>query len=92
MTLHLFIKDRIPPHIQHSSRKLTPPYEKTAQIESTAILGNENVHWSQCINVCDLGYVQGIVRCGDISNCKFVQTRENLIVEAPRGFHDVSVL
>ena len=90
--VHLFIKDWIPPHIHNPASKLTSSYEKTAQIESTAILRDKNIHRLRLIDVCDVGYVKWIVGLGNVSISDLVKTRENLGVQRTRQLHDVRML
>jgi hypothetical protein len=90
--VHLFIKYWIPPHIQYPATKLTPSYEKTAQVESVAILRDKDIHRLRLIYVCDIGYVKRIVGLGDVSISDLVQTRENLRVQRTRRLHDVRML
>jgi len=90
--VHLFIKDWIPPHIQYSASKLTPSYEKTAQIESAAILRNKDIHRLRLIDVCNIRYVKWVVGLGDISISDLVKMRENLSIQRTRRLHDVRML
>lgn len=91
-TVLLFIKDWIPPHIQYSESKVTPSQEKTAQIESAAILRDKDIHRLRLIDVRDVGYVKWVVGLGDISISDLVKTRENLRVQRTRRLHDVRML
>jgi len=36
--LLLFVKDWIPPHVQHSSSELAPSYQKAPQVKSGTVL------------------------------------------------------
>ena len=90
--LLLFVKDRIPPHIQHSSGELAPSYQKAPQIKSGTVLWYQHIHRLRIVDMGDVWYRERIVWIWQVSICNLIKSWEDLTVQRARRFHDIRVL